>query len=81
MTRIKTIFQLFTNKYECGFVYALKKSGYIIIGILVLGGFGMLGYFVGEGVKSEIDLGTEMPLLQNPHADVVAGSGGIKING
>lgn len=58
----------------------LKKSEYIIIGILVLGGFGMLGYFVGEGVKSEIKIGAEMP-LQNPRADVVAGSGGIKING
>lgn len=58
----------------------MKKSGYIIIGILVLGGFGMLGYFIGEGVKSEIDLGTKIP-LQNPRTDVVAGSSGIKING
>lgn len=80
MTRIKTIFQLFTNKYECWFVYALKKFRYVIIGILVLGGFGMLGYLVGEGVKSEIDLGTEIP-LQNPRADMVTGSSGIKING
>ncbi|MEO9309064.1 MAG: hypothetical protein ABI337_02080 [Nitrososphaera sp.] len=59
----------------------MKNSAYIIIGILVLGGFGVLGYFVGEGLKSEIQIGTERPLAQNPRADVIAGSGGIKING
>jgi hypothetical protein len=63
------------------FPYSLKNSAYIIIGILVLGGFGVLGYFVGEGLKSEIQIGTERPLAQNPRADVIAGSGGIKING
>ncbi|MEM3006877.1 MAG: hypothetical protein QXW37_00640 [Candidatus Nitrosotenuis sp.] len=59
----------------------MKKSEYIIIGILILGGFGILGYVVGERVKTELELGIERPLVQIPHVDVVAGRDDIKISG
>ncbi|HXG73254.1 MAG TPA: hypothetical protein VNK44_00350 [Candidatus Nitrosotenuis sp.] len=58
----------------------MKKSAYIVIGILVLGGFGMLGYFVGQGIKSEIELVAEMPLVKKPALEEITGSKGIKIN-
>ncbi|MEM3064790.1 MAG: hypothetical protein QW177_05395 [Candidatus Nitrosotenuis sp.] len=58
----------------------MKKSAYIVIGILVLGGFGMLGYFVGQGIKSEVELVAEMPFVQKPALEEITGSGGIRIN-
>ncbi|MEW6043757.1 MAG: hypothetical protein AB1608_05795 [Thermoproteota archaeon] len=59
----------------------MKKTGYIILGILLLGGFGTLGYLVGEGVKAEMRVESEKPHLQNPRAELVTGSNGIKISG
>lgn len=58
----------------------MKKIGYIVLGILVLGSFGLLGYFVGEGVKSDVDADTFEPYLQNKPT-TVAKDNGIKING
>jgi hypothetical protein len=62
------------------FDQSLKKTGYIILGILLLGGFGMLGYLVGEGVKVDIELESETMYLQRPGVELAVGSNNIKIN-
>jgi hypothetical protein len=62
------------------FTHALKKTTSLLIGILMIGGFGVLGYLVGEGFQ-QTNLNEQTEEIEKTETYVSSSQqNGIKIN-